>query len=482
VLASQPPQARSAGGRKALGAWYTPHPLVRHLVVQTLPASFVAGRAVTVLDPACGDGRLLAAAAARIGAAGGRARLVGVDIDARAVALARSRLAGEDAEVIHADALGRDWSGERFDVVLGNPPFLNQMSSALTRGGASPHGGGPYANAAVEFLALAVRLADPGGRVAMVLPTSILSARDAAPVRELVSRRAAMRWAWWSDSPVFDADVRTCALGFELGGRVAAAAPVARARGRCFTDVRAVADPGAVWSRLIADECGVPPVAVSRTRGTVGDVAAFGANFRDQYYGIVGAVSDDADGPPLVTCGLIDPAACRWGERPATFGKQRFAAPRIDLAALAPNVRAWARRHLRPKVLVANQTTVIEAVVDARGAWVPSVPVINAVPHHAPDVWRVGAVLTSPMASAWAAEHAAGSGLSARSLRLSPSLLAAVPWPAGDVEPAVAALRAGDVAGCGRAMLRAYGLPGDGDLYEWWLSSVERATPSPARR
>src|SRR5207253_8173936 len=59
----------------------------------------------------------------------------------------------------------------------------------------------------------------------------------------------------------------------------------------------------------------LPTLGPLRTAGTAGDVAAFGANFRDEYYGMVGAVRDDADGPPLVTSGLIDPGACAWGHR-----------------------------------------------------------------------------------------------------------------------------------------------------------------------
>ena len=71
-------------------------------------------------------------------------------------------------------------AGRTFDVVVGNPPYLSQLAAATTRGGASRHGGGPYADAAVEFLALAVRMArSGGGRVGLVLPQSILASRDA---------------------------------------------------------------------------------------------------------------------------------------------------------------------------------------------------------------------------------------------------------------------------------------------------------------
>ena len=128
--------------------------------------------AVSVLDPACGDGRFLLAT--------GLPRQTGVDID-------------PTTGFIHDDALRRDWGEERFDVVVGNPPFLNQLSTLTSRGGRSRFGGGPYADAAAEFLALAIGLARPGGRVGLVLPQSLLATRDAAAIRAAVDDAAALR-------------------------------------------------------------------------------------------------------------------------------------------------------------------------------------------------------------------------------------------------------------------------------------------------
>ena len=132
----------------------------------------VAGQRVSVLDPACGDGRFLAAAADHVAAAGGIAVLHGVDVDAGAVDAARGSLAGRgDVRVEVGDALARDWGDATYDVVLGNPPYLSQLAAATSRGGASARGGGPYADAAAEFLVLAVGLARPGGgRVGLRAP------------------------------------------------------------------------------------------------------------------------------------------------------------------------------------------------------------------------------------------------------------------------------------------------------------------------
>jgi hypothetical protein len=141
---------------------------------------------------------------------------------------------------------------------------------------------------------------------------------------------------------------------------------------------------------------------------------------------MIGAVSDEADGPRLITSGLIDPGRCLWGERQVRFAKQRYATPRVDLSKLAPKLQRWATSRLVPKILIANQTRGIEAVIDRDGAWLPSVPVITCTSDGLEDVYEV---LASPAASQWVLEHAAGSGLSAHTVRLTPALLASIPLP-----------------------------------------------------
>ena len=480
------PTTESTGRtRKQLGAWYTPDDLVDLVVERTIDQTFAIGGGcstalpVRVLDPACGDGRFLSAAARRLHALGRRATLTGVDVDARAVAAAD--LPG--AELITADALSLDWGRRHFDVVVGNPPFLSQMSASTTRGGASRHGGGPYADAAAEFLALAIRLAEPdGGRVGLVLPQSILASRDAGPVRAQATASATMNWSWWSPRQMFEAQVLVCALGFRVG----IAAPGG-----------AVAPPTGsepTWSHVVTAALGVPQLPSLATDGTVGDRARCSLNFRDEYYGLIPAVSDIGCGPPLVTSGLIDPGRCRWGERPVRFAKQEFAAPRVDVARLDARMRAWAGHKLVPKVLVANQTRIVEAVADPDGTWLPGVPVNSLVPTGDATVWELAAVLTSPVASAAAWYAAAGTGLSGRAIRLGPAALASLPWPAGDIGPAAQLLRDGDVVGCGRSIAAAFSCcdivrrttggatgdaathnTGDDPLFAWWLDSVNGA-------
>jgi hypothetical protein len=481
IAANLPRSLRAVTTRadaKLLGSFYTPDDLVRTVVDAVITPEFVAsraGRPISVLDPACGDGRFLAAAAERVRSLGGELALHGVDIDLTAVWMARAAVPAATIDL--DDALTRSWPSARYDLVVGNPPFLSQLAGATTRGGASKRGGGPYADVAVEFLALGAELVDPdGGRLAFVLPQSLLASRDAAAIRHRIDERATLVWSWWSADRVFDAQVHTCVVAFEFVPPGVERDGVAQS----------------AWSQVITRRSGVPDLPPDvADDGRLGDRARLNANFRDEYYGLIPAVGDHSDGPPLVTSGLIDPGVSWWGRQPITFARRRWVRPRVDVGRLDPTMQEWARRRLVPKVLVANQTQIVEAVCDARGEWLPGVPVIGVYPRgaHWDDeergspvelaaaAWEIAAVLTSGFSSAWLWHRAAGTGLSASTVRLSPVVLAELPWPAGDLGPAVSALQRGDTRGCAAAVDRAYGMADEGDgptLSAWWEPLLER--------
>lgn len=451
------PASQREQTRKTLGAWYTPIDLINAVVAEVL-RDFSPK---TVLDPACGDGRFLQPFAT------GGAAVTGVDINAASGfrelghASPNATRLGPQSNVnsesptstsfntgsnfihdsptatsfnsgsnfIHDNALTRDWGSTQFDAVIGNPPFLNQLASSTSRGGRSTFGGGPYADAAAEFLALALRLTRPGGRIGLVLPLSLLGTRDAAAIRTQLDSAARLRWMWWSPTRMFDANVRTWAGVWQVGDddRVACAAPqrefdplIRRAFGPTFDIIQPIPMP-TTWTGLIAEG---PAPADSPTGACLGDIATFTADFRDQYYGLVGAVGDHPTGPPLITSGLIEPGKVLWGDRAVTFARHRYIAPRVDLTMLSPALQTWATTRLVPKILIANQTKIIEAVFDQHGDWLPSVPVITCLTAQ-PD--RVLAVLQSDRANEWVRYHAAGTGLSATSVRLSARLLASIP-------------------------------------------------------
>ncbi|TYL55717.1 N-6 DNA methylase [Nocardioides sp. BGMRC 2183] len=471
---------RSEGeDRRARGAFYTPPALVDWVLDRAL-----AGEPRRVLDPACGTGHLLVAAARRLG----DVRAVwGSDLDPEAVRIARLRLAELDptvpadeiaARVRVADGL-EEWTGATFDAVVGNPPFLGQ----LRRRTAGRTGGiAAYTDTSAAFLHVALGLAAPGGVVALVQPLSVLAARDAGPVRTAVADVGAITDLWCSPTPVFaDTTVLTCVPVVRIGATPAT-------------------DPDA-WGALAAPAFGTPVVTLPARHGRLRDLADVTADFRDQYYGLrpyVAEIPEDLERErwaPLVTTGLIDPAELRWGHAPTRFARRRYAAPAVDLTALAAGpdraLARWARARRVPKVLVAGQGRVIEAVADPEGRLLPSVPVLTVVPHDPDQVWSLLALTLAPPLVASAAARYLGTGLSAGSVKVSARQLAGLPLPADDGAWKRAAELARSVqserSGAERRdrleevaalMTTAYGLDPQGgagrDVLAWWCARAPR--------
>lgn len=459
--------------RRRRGAFYTPPDLVDWILDRALP-----GRGGRVLDPACGTGHFLVAAARRIGVAG----VHGSDLDPEAVRIARLRLAAEDPtvpaalieeQVVVADGLTH-WSGRTFDAVLGNPPFLGQLRHR-TGGQSEPHrrGLGAYTDTSAVFLRHALDLVGVGGVVALVQPISVLAARDAGPVRSAVAERGVIADFWCSPEPVF------------VGTNVLTCVPVVRLGDGPRTDPDG-------WGALAASAFGIPQVELPSGTGTVADLATCTADFRDQYYGLEPYVHDGlAGGTPLVTTGLIDPAESRWGRFPTRFARRAYDAPSVDLAALraGSGLGGWVDARMVPKLLVAGQGRVIEAVVDEAGAWLPSVPVVSVVPHDPADVWHLLALTLAPPVVAHAAARYLGTGLAPGSVKVSARQLGALPLP-GDADAwavgADLARRAQHADGdarrellgeTGRVMSAAYG--GSAGVLDWWLRRLVRA-PRPS--
>jgi hypothetical protein len=171
--------------------------------------------------------------------------------------------------------------------------------------------------------------------------------------------------------------------------------------------------------------------------GTLADLARATAGFRDEYYGLLPFVvdrrrADDRSFPPLVTSGLIEPGRLAWGERPARVGGVPRAAPRIDLAALRRagdgRLARWVDARRVPKVVVATQTKVIEAAVDAEGHWIPCTPVL-AVEAPTERLGHVAAVLLAPPITAWALHRAGGTALAAGAVKLAARQVREIPLP-----------------------------------------------------
>ncbi|RZV47719.1 MAG: hypothetical protein EX269_04170 [Acidimicrobiales bacterium] len=442
-------QLLTAGTKRAQGSHFTP-PAIADRVAEIVFANVTNPEEARILDPTVGGGAFLLAAARWLDThttlSRGQIvdRLYGADIDAGAASVADAALelwAGGEARphVGVIDSLlstGPLWP-ELFDVVIGNPPFLSQLASVTSRDDSRSaelarrygHAMG-YADEAAIFLRRAIDLVGDRGVVGLVVPQSVLGAVAASPIRESIASRGHLTDLWIDGSQVFGAAVDVAATVIQRGDP----GDTTRVHVGMEPTARIEATPtSASWAPLLAVSRQVPTVAVE-SAGTLGDRASVTAGFRQHFYGIADAVVEDTGQslPRLLTAGAIDPLEITWGTKPIKFAGNRYNKPVLRVDAIADNaVRAWFTARLVPKVLVATQTRVVEVVADADGRHVPSVPVLVVEPHDpsSSEVWRITALLTTPLVSALLASKNAGTGLSADAIRIRAADLALVPLP-----------------------------------------------------
>ncbi|PJE95814.1 N-6 DNA methylase [Streptomyces carminius] len=172
-----------------------------------------AGAPLTVLDPACGAGHLLAAAA-RAGTAAGAepVTLLGCDRDPALAALAGARLAftaDEDgdggsgsgsgtvrADVREGDSLRADpHASAAADVILCNPPY-NERDWGYEELSTDPrwvHGLPPRTESELAWVQHALSRLRPGGTAVLLLPPAVASRRAGRRVRGALLRTGLLR-------------------------------------------------------------------------------------------------------------------------------------------------------------------------------------------------------------------------------------------------------------------------------------------------
>lgn len=197
--------------RRRLGAFFTSHKLARRLAA---PLAEARGDAV-VVDPSCGAGDLLVAAAQMIepSLAAGQvsARLIGIDVVKEFADAARyrlgmlSRISGQDLSVKLSVADGRRAAKLRAAThVLLNPPFASipaDQSCSWAQGNVS---------GAADFVAAVVSKIPRGCQLAAILPEVLRGGSRYRRWREWVGRRVEIseitsvgRFDPWTDVDVF---------------------------------------------------------------------------------------------------------------------------------------------------------------------------------------------------------------------------------------------------------------------------------------
>ena len=173
--------------QKTRGGYYTPRVLADYLCRWA-----IRGQSDQVLEPSCGDGSFVSAAAPLLGRNG---RITAVEILRPEIEKARESV--NTAEVPMEWKCGSFFDvapellGERkYDVAVGNPPFIRfqyfdkqergQAFGLLNSFGYRPNG---LANAWIAFVQLSAELLRDGGRLAMVVPAELLQVKYASELR-----------------------------------------------------------------------------------------------------------------------------------------------------------------------------------------------------------------------------------------------------------------------------------------------------------
>ena len=542
------------GLRTLQGSFYTPFDVVESLI--EVAASSRLNQitnfddAPTVIDPACGTGNFLIIAALRIVdqlvLLGFNANdsmqfvvrncVYGTDVDESALKQCAENLSsltgGEvrPAEIrkhfLCRDALLIDGAGAPakcqpsffdaeiekwsdlfpsvftssipgFDIVIGNPPFLSQLSTE-TVASASQYAElesrysdsiSKLTNTASIFFLAALKMVKKDGIVSFIQPMSFLATRDSESVRQVIASADSLSSIWVCSEKVFDAAVQVTAVSLALGKPTET---VKIYSGRSFDyvgDTRQFVTTEPTWSRAMTAARRFP-VALLQSHGRLCDIAEITGDFRDQYYGLVDAVVENptpaVEQMKLATVGLIDPGLFAWGETSTRFAKKPFTYPVVNLDKLEPKITEWVKSRRRPKVIVATQTKILECFVDEVGDVLPSVPLstINSAPEM---IWHIAAMLSAPPISLLACERHFGAGMSADVLKLGARDLLDLPLPqnkepwglaAADfksLQKAVSIIdRRNIMTKIGRLMCEAYGVTDD-EVLHWWLGRLPRS-------
>ena len=540
------------GIRKSQGAFYTPIEFASQIAATAIDNWITHNRTSQTLprliDPSCGSGNFLLVAArylaVRLFELGEfpdyesailsvvSESIYGVDIDSTAILLAcenLAKLAGAELnveklkshfwtgdplfvdfdklpasdELFAAENFGTSWRDvfpwtyvdEKwvgFDIVLGNPPFINPMASSrpydpqqlehIAENLDLPRGSVFTANISALFLTLAFRLvAQSNGVVAMVQPLSVVGANRALELNSLIQESRPFE-VWFRLDKAFDAAVETLVV-FTNSSRETSCL-VTTGSDRREISVRNAATMTNLLSELLADVLGIPQLS-SVAFSTVSDIAISTNDFRDQFYGLQGAVQDlqSAPGPRLVTTALIDFAVNHWGKKETSFARTRFKNPVVQIERLDDRMQNWARGRMVPKVIISTQTRIVEAWVDANAHYLPSIPLISSVPIIQSDLWKLGAAIANPVSAVFAYRNFGGSGMSGKVLKLNGAQIGSLPLPTDIAKWTQAAelLKSLHDKDSGNTSIlaefawiitSAYGVAGDDPVVRWWLERV----------
>lgn len=189
--------------QKLRGGYYTPR-----LIAAFLARWSIQHASATILEPSCGDGNLAVATAERLFAldltpADVARQLTAVELDIEEAEKATQRLRALEVGIGASPVIVSDffsycqemlWGEKRFDVVIGNPPFIRyhhfddryrKLAFQIMRAaGLKPSN---LTNIWVPFVVASTLLLRDTGRLAMVIPAELLQVGYTAELRRFLA-------------------------------------------------------------------------------------------------------------------------------------------------------------------------------------------------------------------------------------------------------------------------------------------------------
>ncbi len=178
--------------KKLRGGYYTPQPLADYLCNWAIRRPDDR-----MLEPSCGDGSFIRAAAPRLSTSGS---ITAIELVADEIAKAQRSLEDKDLSIdwkcgSFFDFAPQHLQNPSFDAVVGNPPFIRfqhfqkaerkRAFDLLRPFGYHPNG---LANAWSAFVQLCAEMLREDGRLAMVVPAELLQVQYAAELRNRIPR------------------------------------------------------------------------------------------------------------------------------------------------------------------------------------------------------------------------------------------------------------------------------------------------------
>lgn len=426
--------------RRKTGVYYTPPRLVQRVldlslrpILQQIQCECGDDQAhlrervlgLRVCDPACGSGNLLLAATVMMAkfvpsvpvAALVESCVFGIEIDDESVVVASHLLSalsdssgGVRTNIHRGDALLDELPfPAAFDLVIGNPPFVDSERLCKDKPGYRDEVAGRYESArgnwdlSCVFIERAIELSRAGGGcVALVVPDRVFASDYAASVQSILRRnrlRDLVHVGAIEHETFNGAELPVSLLVVDRVGPGRSPATI-RVRRRdesvhTFPSEMLDALPPGHWTALfrLGEDAALDPLVERLVRASrdhrmtrLADIAHVGDGCTTkEAYELCEHIEDRSDADPrrffrMVNTGTIDPFCVRWGERTMRYLRGRYTHPVVSRDRLRTIMPRRFEQASAPKVLLAGLCQRLEAVGDQHGSLLCGKSAMQVIP------------------------------------------------------------------------------------------------------